>query len=63
MLRDKDGEIRRLQSVLQEIVSMLESSSVSKETVRVYAKAALHFSTRIFEPPSLPGSDNESEHQ
>ena len=59
MLRDRDREIRRLQRVLQEIVSMLESSSVPIETVRDYAKAALHASTRIFEAPSQHGRDNE----
>jgi hypothetical protein len=63
MLRDKDGEIHRLQSVLREIVSMLESSSVSKETVRDYVKAALHASSRIFDAPPQISRDNESEHQ
>jgi hypothetical protein len=63
MVRDKDGEIHRLQSVLREIVSMLETPSVPKATVRDYAKAALHASSRIFEAPPQAGGDDEAEHQ
>jgi hypothetical protein len=63
MARDRDGEIHRLQSVLREIVAMLEIPSIPKETVRDYAKAALHASSRMFDAPSHIRGDDESEHQ
>ena len=46
MIQDKDEEIERLQSVLREIVAMVEMPSVSKNTIGDYAKAALHVSNR-----------------
>ena len=48
MILDKDEEIDRLQSVLRQIVAMVELPSVSKKTIGDYAKAALNVSYRLF---------------
>jgi len=42
MIQDKAEEIQRLQNVLREIVAMVESPGVSKNTIGDYAKAALY---------------------